>query len=110
MWEGTSIFAIQARIPVAATVGMADHLRKETSGGISSPQLVFDRWQLLDMDPFFKPTTVQEREEFGELRHDGQLKNLAKEYIDKTRARKGLSSGKKIVVAAEKQRTLQRKK
>ena len=110
MVEGTSIFSIKGRIPVAETVGMADHMRKETSGGVSSPQLHFDRWQRLEVDPFFQPTSQEEREEFGEVRHAQQARNLAKEYIDKTRERKGLSTNKKIVVDAEKQRTLARKK
>jgi ribosome assembly protein 1 len=110
MIEGTSIFTIKGRIPVAETVGLVDHMRKETSGGVSSPQLHFDRWQLLEIDPFFQPKTDQEREEFGEIRHAQQSRNIAKEYIDKTRERKGLSTNKKIVVDAEKQRTLTRNK
>jgi ribosome assembly protein 1 len=110
VWEGTSIFSIKARIPVAETVGLAGHLRKQTSGGISSPQLRFDRWQVLDLDPFFQPTTVAEREEHGEVRHENQTRNIAKEFIDMTRARKGLDLNKKIVVNAEKQRTLSKKK
>ena len=104
MMEGTSIFTIKGRIPVVETVGLADHMRKQTSGGVSSPQLQFDRWQRLDIDPFFQPKTEEEREEFGEISHVGQVKNIAKEYIDQTRERKGLSTNKKIVVDAEKQK------
>ena len=110
LWEGTSIFSIKARIPVAETVGLASHLRKETSGSISSPQLRFDRWQILDDDPFFQPTTAEEREEYGEVNHEDQIKSIAKVYIDKTRARKGLDLKRKIVVSGEKQRTLSKKK
>jgi ribosome assembly protein 1 len=110
MMEGTSIFTIKGRIPVAETVGLADHMRKETSGGVSAPQLHFDRWQKLDIDPYFQPKTEEEREEFGEVRFADQSRNIAKEYIDRTRERKGLSSNKKIVVDAEKQRTLTRNK
>lgn len=110
MMEGTSIFTVKGRIPVAETVGMADHMRKETSGGVSAPQLHFDRWQRLDIDPYFQPKTEEEREEFGEVQFDNQRRNRAKEYIDQTRERKGLSSNKKIVVDAEKQRTIGRNK
>ena len=108
--EGTMIFLIQARIPVAESFGIADELRKETSGSFSSPQLVFDRWEILDVDPFFQPLTEDEREDMGESIHDLQGKNIAKVYVDALRTRKGLKSDKKIVIAADKQRTLSRKK
>ena len=57
-----------------------------------------------------QPKTEEEREEFGEVRFSDQSRNIAKEYIDQTRERKGLSSNKKIIVDAEKQRTLTRNK
>ena len=87
--EGTMIFMVVARIPVAESFGLADELRKETSGSFSSPNLVFDCWESIYSD---------------------QGKNIAKLYIDNVRERKGLKSDKKIVIAAEKQRTLARKK
>jgi len=37
-------------------------------------------------------------------------RNLARKYIDDTRKRKGLQVGEKIVVHAEKQRTLKKNK
>ena len=108
--EGTMTFLIVARIPVAESFGLADELRKETSGSFSSPNLVFDCWQTIDLDPFFKPRTQDEREDHGESIYSNQGKNIAKLYIDNVRERKGLKSDKKIVIAAEKQRTLARKK
>ena len=108
--EGTSLFSIEARLPVAETMGLADDLRRQTSGAISSPQLVFDRWQMLDVDPFFTPKTEEEREDFGEQVFESQGKNVAKNYINLTRQRKGLSLDKKIVVSAEKQRTMRMSK
>ncbi len=108
--EGTMTFLVVARIPVAESFGLADELRKETSGSFSSPNLVFDCWQTIDLDPFFKPRTQDEREDHGESIYSDQGKNIAKLYIDNVRERKGLKSDKKIVIAAEKQRTLARKK
>lgn len=42
--------------------------------------------------------------------YNDQRVNLPKEYIDAVRARKGLACDRKIVVHAEKQRTIARKK
>ena len=77
---------------------------------VTSPQLLFSHWEVLDEDPFFKPTTDEEREEFGDTVHEGQVTSKARAYVDSVRQRKGLSVDKKIVVHGEKQRTLSRKK
>lgn len=42
--------------------------------------------------------------------YEGQVANKAREYVDGVRTRKGMAVDKKIVVHAEKQRTLSRKK
>jgi ribosome assembly protein 1 len=47
------------------------------------------------------------REEFGEVTNEV---NIARKYIDDTRRRKGLPLGEKIVIHAEKQRTLKKNK
>lgn len=76
---------------VAESFGFANDLRKKTSGtGLfltvmtasprchvcvsvcvclpaTSPQLVLSHWEVLDQDPFFKPTTEDEKEEFGDM-------------------------------------------
>lgn len=108
--EGTAIFVIESHIPVAESFGFASELRKKTSGACMSPQLSFSHWALLDIDPFFQPKTLEERETFGETIHAQQQVNLAKTYIDAVRKRKGLPTDEKVVVSAEKQRTLSRKK
>eukprot|EP00510_Aplanochytrium_minuta_P007010 CAMPEP_0184043944 /NCGR_PEP_ID=MMETSP0955-20130417/67196_1 /TAXON_ID=627963 /ORGANISM="Aplanochytrium sp, Strain PBS07" /LENGTH=334 /DNA_ID=CAMNT_0026334897 /DNA_START=12 /DNA_END=1016 /DNA_ORIENTATION=- len=112
LWEGTSIFTIDAHIPVVECFGLADDLRKQTSGAASTPQLIFSHWEILDENPFFKATTVDELEEFGESGYDeSYLKNnIARKYMMQVRKRKGLDSGEKIVVHAEKQRTLTKMK
>eukprot|EP01029_Cantina_marsupialis_P014977 TRINITY_DN32821_c0_g1_i2.p1 TRINITY_DN32821_c0_g1~~TRINITY_DN32821_c0_g1_i2.p1 ORF type:complete len:239 (-),score=66.32 TRINITY_DN32821_c0_g1_i2:170-886(-) len=106
--DGTDIFVLESSLPVVESFGVANELRTKTSGAVSNPQLTFLRWELLDVDPFFRPTTEEEIEEWGE---DAVFNdNLAKVYINKVRERKGLRTDKMIVVAAEKQRTLSRKK
>jgi len=104
--EGTDIFNIQSYLPVVESFGFADDLRKKTSGG-AAPQLVLSHWETLNVDPFFTPTTEDEREEFGEVDYGP---NIAREYMNKVRKRKGLRVEEKIVEHAEKQRNLSRKK
>lgn len=57
------------------------------------------------VDPFFVPTTDEEREEWGE---EAMTSNLAKRLIDAVRRRKGLPVEEKVVAKATKQRTLKR--
>ena len=107
--EGTEIWVIKATLPLVESYGFADDLRKKTQGAASS-SLLFDSWTVLHVDPFFVPTTDTEREEFGDVVHEGQGRNLARGYIDAVRLRKGLAVAKKIVSDGEKQRNLSRKK
>ena len=97
-------------------------IRTRTSGA-ASPQLIFSgylstlilllylhsyscvRYELLDLDPFWVPTTVEELEDLGEK---ADRSNIAKGYMDAVRDRKGMFVDRKIVEFAEKQRTLKR--
>ncbi len=45
MKEGSTVFIIEALIPVAESFGLAEELRKKTSG-LASPQLVFSHWEV----------------------------------------------------------------
>ena len=95
--------------------GLAPELLKKSSGEVTAPDLVFSHWEILDEDPFWIPTTEEEREDYGEILMNGDLStgldNNALKYIRMVRNRKGLLvDSSKIVVAAEKQRTLSRKK
>ena len=65
--------------------------------------------QVMELDPFWRPQTNEEREDEGEEGHLS-VSNIARQYLDRIRRRKGLASNEKIVVAAEKQRTLTRNK
>jgi len=105
MHEGTPFYLITAALPVAESFGFGDEMRKRTSGG-ASPQLVFAGYELLDQDPFWVPRSEEELEDLGEL---ADRENVAKRYVDRVRERKGLVvSGRKLVVDAEKQKTLKR--
>ncbi|KAL4228082.1 Elongation factor-like GTPase 1 [Mactra antiquata] len=106
MKEGTQIFNIVAVIPVIESFGFCDDIRKKTSG-LASPQLVFSHWEIVDVDPFWVPTTEEEIMHYGEK---ADSENRARVYMNKVRERKGLKVDKKIVEFAEKQRTLTKNK
>ena len=88
---------------------------KKSSGEVTAPELVFSHWEVLNEDPFWIPMTEEEREDYGQNLQTGDastgINNNALKYIRMVRSRKGLLvDSSKIVVAAEKQRTLSRKK
>lgn len=105
MNEGTPFFTIISVLPVAESFGFSEEIRKRTSGA-ASPQLIFHGYEMLDVDPFWVPSTEEELEDLGEL---ADRENVAKKYMDGVRRRKGLFvAGKKLVESAEKQKTLKR--
>lgn len=57
----------------------------------------------LQVDPFFVPTTEEEREEFGEEGQGVGTRNLARALIDEVRQRKGLSTERKVGLAHQEQ-------
>lgn len=106
--EGTSLFLLSAYLPVVQSFQFAQELLKRTSGSGTAPQLSFSHWATVGQDPFWRPRTDEELEEFGEAFLDEH--NLARSWINKVRKRKGLAVDEQVVVFAEKQRTLNKKK
>ncbi|KAK9319596.1 P-loop containing nucleoside triphosphate hydrolase protein [Lipomyces orientalis] len=104
MKEGTPFFSIRAVLPVVESFGLAEDIRKRSSGA-ASPQLIFAGFEMLDEDPFWVPTTEEELEDLGEI---ADKENIAKKYMDAVRRRKGLFVEEKLVKNAEKQRTLKK--
>ncbi|CAK0786123.1 hypothetical protein CVIRNUC_009336 [Coccomyxa viridis] len=106
--EGSGLFSILAFMPAQASFGLADDLRRRTSGGASAA-LMLSHWERLQVDPFFVPVTEEEREEFGEEGQGVGTANLARTLLDEVRRRKGLAVDRKVVESATKQRTRARK-
>ncbi|KAL4717192.1 hypothetical protein ACJJTC_017079 [Scirpophaga incertulas] len=104
--SGSASFRVRALLPVAESFRFALELRTHTSG-LAAPQLLFSHWEVIDIDPFWRPRTDEEYLHWGE-KYDGV--NRAKEYMDTVRARKGLATDKQLVQHAEKQRTLSKNK
>jgi hypothetical protein len=65
----------------------------------------FIRYEILDEDPFWVPTTEEELEDLGDK---ADRANVAKGYMDAVRKRKGMFVEQKVVDSAEKQRTLKK--
>ena len=64
-------------------------------------------FKVIDVDPFWVPTTEEEYTHFGEK---ADSENRARQYMNQVRKRKGLKVDEKIVEHAEKQRTLTKMK
>ncbi|KAF2216426.1 hypothetical protein CERZMDRAFT_33629 [Cercospora zeae-maydis SCOH1-5] len=104
MLESTNNFTVLSLLPVAESFGFSDEMRQRTSG-FAAPQLVFEGFEVIDEDPYWVPYTEEQLEDLGEK---ADKENVALKYVDKVRARKGLAVKKKVVEAAEKQKTLKR--
>lgn len=99
-------FNVTAFLPVAESFRFASEVRKQTSG-LANPQLVFSHWEVIDLDPFWRPSTEEEYLLYGEK---ADSENYARVYMNNVRKRKGLPTDEKVVEHAEKQRTLSKNK
>jgi small GTP-binding protein len=97
--EGGETFFISCTLPVSESFGLQDELRIATSGAATA-QLRIATWRILDLDPYFKPSTKEEIEEYGT---DTIIQNEATEIIERVRSRKGIQK-RNIVENAEKQK------
>lgn len=104
--EGSQMFQVTAVLPVVESLQFANEIRKQTSG-LANPQLVFSHWEVVDVDPFWVPSTEEEYAHFGEK---ADTENRARKYMNAVRKRKGLPVSEKVVEHAEKQRTLSKNK
>lgn len=109
MKDGVNIFNVTAVVPLTESFGFAEALRKRTSG-FASAQMMFGRWEAVDVDPFWVPRTEEEKEDIAAEDATETNNNLARKLLTGVRRRKGLRLEDKIVQNAEKQRTLSRKK
>ncbi|GMM30530.1 GTPase [Martiniozyma asiatica (nom. inval.)] len=107
MKEGTPYFTIVASLPVMTSFGFSESVRKDTSGG-AIPTLEFKGFELLDEDPFWVPKTEEELEEFGDNIGSAEGRGWAKRILHDVRSSKGMSTNKKIVENAEKQRNMKK--
>lgn len=53
--EGEDVFDVTAVIPVLESFGLADDIRKRTSGHALQPQLRFTHWEVQEFDPLGEP-------------------------------------------------------
>ena len=108
--DGTSLFILSALLPVSESFGFASELLRKTSGNATAPQLLFSHWNIVSENPFWRPVTVDEQEEYGNNIDNTLLHNIYRIRIDQVRKRKGLAIEVKVVASAEKQRNMNKKK
>lgn len=106
MREGSQTFEIKAFVPVIESLDFVNEIRKQTSG-MANPQLIFSHYEVIDVDPFWTPSSEEEYALYGEK---ADTENQARKYLNLVRRRKGLSVQEKIVEHGEKQRTVKRNK
>ena len=97
---------IEAIIPVAESFGFVEEIRKKSSGLANNPMLQFYKWKMLNVDPF----DIASEEDILNYGVNVDTKNIAKNYINQIRQRKGLLTNEKLVSNADKQRNLAKKK
>ncbi|EAY10365.1 Elongation factor Tu GTP binding domain containing protein [Trichomonas vaginalis G3] len=105
--EGTNSCLITCYLPVIESFGFPNDLRSKTSGK-AHPQLSFSHYKMVEDDPFWKPQTEEEIEEYGK---DGkEIKpNVSKQIIEIVRKRKGIWT-ENIEQKADKRATVSRNK
>ncbi|OAF64196.1 hypothetical protein A3Q56_08099, partial [Intoshia linei] len=101
-----NIHQIVAEIPAVDSYGIFNDLKSETSGAACG-NLKFYRWKTLAKSPFWKPSTDDELEHYGET---SDFVNVVTTYVNSVRKRKGLYINEQIIQDADKQRTLSKNK
>ena len=56
--ELTNMFVVRAMMPIQESFGFFENIMKLTSGRVS-PQLEFWGWDIIEMDPFYQPKTLE---------------------------------------------------
>lgn len=102
--EGTPFFNVQATLPVVESFGFSEEIRKRTSGS-ANPQLVFNGFTTLDIDPFWVPTTEEELEALGDT---ADKENVALTHMHAIRRKKGMQTSEKLVENAEQVRSIRK--
>jgi U5 small nuclear ribonucleoprotein component len=80
---GTPLYNVRGLIPVIDSFGFETDLRIHTQGQVSL-SLVFDRWSIVPGDPLDKEITTRPLE-------PATAQQLARDFVLKTRRRKGLA-------------------
>jgi small GTP-binding protein len=96
----SDLWCLRTQLPASSALGFGEALLQWTSGGASVPQLVPAGFHLLEEDPFWVPTTNEEREEHGDLDADVFVAaNVARALVNSVRRRKGLASDARVLRA-----------
>ncbi len=123
MADSALFFTVTAALPVSESFGFADEVRTRTAGSVTTPQLFFTGFELLEADPFWAGE-VEEGDDDSEDEGDaaggaapghgapamGDAEaGRAKRLLEGVRTRKGLFVERKLVEHGEKQRNIKNK-
>ena len=101
---------IIAEMRIIDSIDLIKNIRSRLASAVAAVELNFTHWSLIDFDPYWTQSTQEEIEHFGTVDSTLADTNLARKYANDVRKRKGLKIfGKKVVVNAEKQKTLKKK-
>ena len=56
--DSNNLFMIRAHLPITESFGFYEEILRKTSGTVN-PQLEFDTWKILNIDPFYVPETEE---------------------------------------------------
>ncbi|KAJ8605499.1 hypothetical protein CTAYLR_000022 [Chrysophaeum taylorii] len=88
-------YAATVALPAIESIGFSSALLEWTSGRATAPSMQFSGYEIVDVDPFWRPATEDEREEHGDAATFAP--NRPRRLINATRQRKGLPTELKLV-------------
>lgn len=96
--EGTELFCVRARLPASGCAGFGAALLEWTQGAATAPLLAPAGFDVLEVDPFWSPSTEDEREEHGDLAVSVfAASNPARALVNAVRRRKGLALDERVL-------------
>ncbi|XP_018331599.1 elongation factor-like GTPase 1 isoform X1 [Agrilus planipennis] len=100
MDEQEKTYVVKAEVPAVESSSLPEEIRRATSGN-ANPRLRFSHYEVVEGDPYYEP--IPDEDGFVTV-------NRANKLMKDVRRRKGLQVDDQVVVSAEKQRTLNKKK
>ncbi|MEN2497105.1 MAG: Cytoplasmic GTPase/eEF2-like protein (ribosomal biogenesis) [Marteilia pararefringens] len=101
---------IVTELPVFKSLGIFKEIQSQSSGAIL-PRLEFSHWEILDIDPNWKPSDFNDLELYGTSHANvGGDENISHEIVRSIKKRKGLKTENVLIKDSNKQRTLTKSK
>jgi ribosome assembly protein 1 len=109
--EGTDLVTIECYVPMSDMKGLGGEMLEKSGGDAIGTGTRFSHWEVIEDDPFWQPSTEEEREEYGDGKKRGEVAGLGAVWVRVLEIRKRKGRGMEMLVAAaDKQRNLSRNK